>query len=192
MDDDRHAERRGDRVDGDVVMGRADPAGGEQIVVAGPAARSPPRRSGRRRRGRPAPRRAGSPAGSARRATWATFVSWVRPERISSPMTSSAGGPDAFFGHSNSVRAEPVEACPYLRRGEGKAFDRLRPNGVCARRSGLYPSDDRISGDQRHRSDRPQRRDQAPRARRLRRHARAPAGSPPRSSTRSSRMSFPA
>ena len=35
MDDHRHAERRGDRVDGDVVVGRADAAGGEQIIVRG-------------------------------------------------------------------------------------------------------------------------------------------------------------
>ena len=34
MDDDRHAERRRDRVDGDVVVRRPDPAGREQIVVA--------------------------------------------------------------------------------------------------------------------------------------------------------------
>ena len=47
MDDDRHAERGGDRIDGDVVMGRADAAGGEQIIVARRAARSPPRRSAR-------------------------------------------------------------------------------------------------------------------------------------------------
>ena len=32
----RDAEPGGDRIDGDVVMGRADPAGGEQIVVARP------------------------------------------------------------------------------------------------------------------------------------------------------------
>jgi hypothetical protein len=35
MDDDGPAERRGDGIDGDVVMGRADPAGGEQIIVLG-------------------------------------------------------------------------------------------------------------------------------------------------------------
>ena len=36
MDDDRYAECGGDRIDGDVVMGRADPAGGEEIIVAHP------------------------------------------------------------------------------------------------------------------------------------------------------------
>ena len=36
MDDDRHAERVGDGVDRDVVMGGADAAGGEQIIVLGP------------------------------------------------------------------------------------------------------------------------------------------------------------
>ncbi len=35
MDDHRHAQRGGDRIDGDVVMRRADPAGGEAIVIAG-------------------------------------------------------------------------------------------------------------------------------------------------------------
>ncbi len=35
MDHDRHIERRGDRIDGDVVVGRPDPAGREQIIVAG-------------------------------------------------------------------------------------------------------------------------------------------------------------
>ena len=35
MDDHRHPERRRDRVDGDVVVRRPDPAGGEQIIVGG-------------------------------------------------------------------------------------------------------------------------------------------------------------
>ncbi len=35
MDDHRHAESRRNRIDGDVVVGRADPAGREQIVVSG-------------------------------------------------------------------------------------------------------------------------------------------------------------
>ena len=35
MDDHRDAESRRDRIDGDVVVGRADPAGREQIIVRG-------------------------------------------------------------------------------------------------------------------------------------------------------------
>ena len=35
---DRHAERLGDAVGGDVVMGRADAAGGEHIIVGAAAA----------------------------------------------------------------------------------------------------------------------------------------------------------
>ena len=34
MNHDRHTECRGDGVNGDVVVGRADAAGGEQIIVA--------------------------------------------------------------------------------------------------------------------------------------------------------------
>ncbi len=34
MEHHRHAQRLGNRVDGDVVMRRANPAGGEQIIVA--------------------------------------------------------------------------------------------------------------------------------------------------------------
>ena len=35
VDDDIDVQRLGDRIDGDVVVRRADPAGGEKIVVAG-------------------------------------------------------------------------------------------------------------------------------------------------------------
>ena len=34
MDDDIDPKRLGDRIDGDIVVGRADPAGGEHIVIA--------------------------------------------------------------------------------------------------------------------------------------------------------------
>ena len=58
MDDHRHAERGGDRIDGDVVMGRPDAAGGEEIIVAARSAFTASAIRRPCRRPRRAPRRA--------------------------------------------------------------------------------------------------------------------------------------
>ena len=71
-------------------MRRADAAGGEQIIVAG--AQRVDRLDDRapRHRARRAPRARRMPCTLSQLATCAIFLSCVRPDRISSPMTTSA------------------------------------------------------------------------------------------------------
>ena len=80
MDDHRDPESRRDRIDSDVVVGRADPAGREQIVVE-VMERSSASPIAARRRGRSAPRPAGCPDRSAR----------SRPARHSCPGCARTG-----------------------------------------------------------------------------------------------------
>ena len=160
-------------------MRRADPAGGEQIIVARRAARSPPRRSRASSSATTRTSASRMPCRLSQVAICATFLSWVRPDRISSPITISAGGPDPLVSPSRPAHRT-------VRRSRAKL--QLAERAISARMTDTICTVDRRPTGRR----RPHRRDQAARAGRLRRHARRRAASPPRSSTRSCRMSCPA
>jgi hypothetical protein len=86
---DADSGRGGDRVDGDVVVRRPDPAGGEQIIVLRP------QRVHRRHDlllhvETTRTSRSRMPCTFSQVAIGATFLSCVRPDRISSPITSNA------------------------------------------------------------------------------------------------------
>ena len=176
MDDHRHAERRGDRVDGDVVMGRADAAGGEEIVVRARAARSTASTIALDHvRRPPAPRPGGCPAGSARR----------RSGRCCGP----------GCGRTGSRRRSP--AAPRSRSVLSAMRSRPLARHAPAARQAAVPAvyirgHDRISGDHRRRAALAAPARSSSTGPKASRACAAPAAPRPRCSTRSSRMSCPA
>jgi hypothetical protein len=78
MDFDANLQGTRDRIDGDVVVRRADAACGEQVVME--SLSSAMTRTSRNL----------IPCTFSQDAIWAIFLSWVRPDRISSPITISA------------------------------------------------------------------------------------------------------